>query len=113
MAEGARDRFEPGAGVERFKVADFALAEHQHAARTQVRVKHDHGLLVKLLPLLTIAGAVGLVLKAFTRLGLNYTRCENVKNIGNELCASPPGSGSACACSREHSDRGVGARAPP
>jgi hypothetical protein len=62
-------------------------------ARTQARQRADHKLIIKLLPLLTIAGAVGLVLKAFTRLGLNFLRCENVKGFGNSLCPSPPGSG--------------------
>jgi len=62
-------------------------------ARTQAQV-HQHKLWIgKLLPLLTVAGAVGLVLRAFTQMGLNYLRCQNMKGFGNELCASPPGFG--------------------
>jgi hypothetical protein len=62
-------------------------------ARTQARVKQQGRWIGKLLPLLTIAGAASLVLRALPRLGLNYIKCQNVKDVGNELCASPPGSG--------------------
>src|ERR1043166_1528218 len=48
---------------------------------------------MKLLPLLTVAGAAAFVVRAFGRLGLNYLRCQNMKDFGNELCPSPPGSG--------------------
>jgi hypothetical protein len=65
--------------------------------KTQVRQKHDHKLIVKLISLLTVTGAVSLVLKAFGRLGLNFLRCQNVKDFGNELCPSPPGSGRGLA----------------
>jgi len=62
-------------------------------ARTQARQRADHKWILKLLPLLTIAGAASLVLRALPRLGLNYIKCQNVKDVGNELCASPPGTG--------------------
>jgi hypothetical protein len=62
-------------------------------ARSQAKQRADHRLILKLLPLLTVVGAVGLVLRAFTRLGTRYVLCENMKGLGNELCASPPGSG--------------------
>jgi hypothetical protein len=65
----------------------------QIQAKTQAKQRADHRIILKLLPLLTVVGAVGLVLKAFTRLGTRYVLCENMKQFGNELCASPPGSG--------------------
>jgi len=62
-------------------------------ARTQARVKLQGKLIGKLLPLLTIAGAVGLVTRALTKMGLNYIKCQNMKDVGSDLCASGPGAG--------------------
>jgi hypothetical protein len=69
-----------------------------HRARqAQKLATKDHIGVVKLLPLLTVLGATGLVLKAFGKLGLNFLRCQNVKDFGNEMCASPPGTGRGLA----------------
>jgi hypothetical protein len=65
--------------------------------KLETKVKRDHKLLLKLLPLLTVAGAAAFVVRAFGRLGLNFLRCQNVKDFGNELCPSPPGSGRGLA----------------
>jgi hypothetical protein len=67
--------------------------EELKRGKLEIRQHHDHKLLMKLLPLLTVAGAVALVTKAFTRMGLNMLRCQNTKDALRELCASPPGSG--------------------
>jgi hypothetical protein len=67
--------------------------EELKRGKLETKVKRDHKILMKLLPLLTVAGAAAFVLRAFGRLGLNYLRCQNMKDFGNELCPSPPGSG--------------------
>jgi hypothetical protein len=71
--------------------------EELKRGKLETKVRRDHKILMKLLPLLTVAGAVGLVLRAFGRLGLNFLRCQNVKDFGNEICPSPPGSGRGLA----------------
>jgi hypothetical protein len=67
--------------------------EELKRGKLETKVRRDHKILMKLLPLLTVAGAVALVTKAFTRMGLNMLRCQNTKDALRELCASPPGSG--------------------
>ena len=67
--------------------------EELKRGKLETKVKRDHKILMKLLPLLTVAGAVTLVTRAFTRMGLNFLRCQNLKGFGEELCAAPPGSG--------------------
>jgi hypothetical protein len=62
-------------------------------SRTITRVKTLERGQAKLLTLLTVTGAVALVLRAFARMGLNYLRCQNMKDVGRDICASPPGSG--------------------
>jgi hypothetical protein len=82
--------------VERKVTHDLPLRIHREEikrGRLENRVKHDEGTLRKLLPLLTVTGAVALVLRAFTRMGLNFLRCRNFKDVGRDICASPPGSG--------------------
>jgi hypothetical protein len=82
--------------VERKVTHDLPLRIHREEikrGRLEQRVKHDEGTLRKLLPLLTVTGAVALVLRAFTRMGLNFLRCRNFKDVGRDICASPPGSG--------------------
>jgi hypothetical protein len=61
--------------------------------RTERQVKTHGRQITKLLTLLTVTGAVGIVLRAFTRMGLNFLRCKNFKDVGRDICASPPGSG--------------------
>jgi hypothetical protein len=61
--------------------------------RLETRVKRDEARIHKLMPLLTTVGAVSLVLRAFGRMGLNFLRCKNFKDVGRDICASPPGSG--------------------
>jgi hypothetical protein len=75
---------------------DIPLRIHREElkrGRLEQRVKHDEGTLRKLLPLLTVTGAVSVVLRAFSRMGLNFLRCQNFKDLGRDICASPPGSG--------------------
>jgi hypothetical protein len=67
--------------------------EELKRGKLETKVRRDHKLLLKLLPLLTVAGAAAFVVRAFGRLGLNFLRCQNVKGVGEELCAAPPGSG--------------------
>jgi hypothetical protein len=67
--------------------------EELKRGKLETKVKRDHKILMKLLPLLTVAGAVTLVTRAFARMGLNFLRCQNLKGFGEELCAAPPGSG--------------------
>jgi hypothetical protein len=43
--------------------------------------------------ILVPALATAWLVKTLIRAGLRYTTCQNVKDVGNELCASPPGSG--------------------
>jgi hypothetical protein len=61
--------------------------------RTETRVKTQGRQITRLMTLLTITGAVSLVLRAFSRMGLNFLRCQNFKDVGRDICASPPGSG--------------------
>ena len=61
--------------------------------RTETRVKTQGRQITKLLTLLTVTGAVSVVLRAFSRMGLNFLRCQNFKDLGRDICASPPGSG--------------------
>jgi hypothetical protein len=75
---------------------DLPLRIHREElkrGRLEQRVKHDESTLRKLLPLLTVTGAVSVVLRAFSRMGLNFLRCQNFKDLGRDICASPPGSG--------------------
>jgi hypothetical protein len=65
--------------------------------QTRARQQAQQRSINKLLPLLTIAGATALVLRALPRLGLNYLRCQNMKDFGNELCPSSPGTGGKAA----------------
>jgi hypothetical protein len=67
--------------------------EELKRGKLETKVRRDHKILMKLLPLLTVAGAVALVTKAFSRMGLNMLRCQNTKDALRDLCASPPGSG--------------------
>jgi hypothetical protein len=67
--------------------------EELKRGKLETKVRRDHKILMKLLPLLTVAGAVALVTRAFTRMGLNMLRCQNTKDALRDLCASPPGSG--------------------
>ena len=43
--------------------------------------------------ILVPALATAWLVKTLIRSGLRYVTCTNVKDVGNELCASPPGSG--------------------
>jgi hypothetical protein len=61
--------------------------------RTEQRVRTQGRQITKLLTLLTVTGAVSVVLRAFSRMGLNFLRCQNFKDVGRDICASPPGSG--------------------
>ena len=82
--------------LERTVNHDLPLRIHKgeiQRGKLETRVKHDERTLAKLLPLLTVAGAVSVVLRAFTRMGLNYLKCQNMKDLGRDICASPPGSG--------------------
>src|SRR5262249_3273919 len=54
---------------------------------------HDHGLVRKLSSLLVPALAAAWLVKTLIGAGLRYTTCPNMKDFGNEICASPPGSG--------------------
>jgi hypothetical protein len=75
---------------------DLPLRIHREElkrGRLELRVKHDESTLRQLLPLLTVTGAVSVVLRAFSRMGLNFLRCQNFKDLGRDICASPPGSG--------------------
>jgi hypothetical protein len=58
--------------------------------RTQA---HDHARLKQLTFILVPALASAWLVKTLIRSGLRYTTCQNVKDFGNELCASPPGTG--------------------
>jgi len=67
--------------------------EELKRGRLEIRVRRAESTLAKLAPLLTVTGAVSIVLRAFTRMGLNFLRCQNFKDVGRDICASPPGSG--------------------
>jgi hypothetical protein len=82
--------------VEKTVNHDIPLRIHREElkrGRLETRVKHAESTLAKLAPLLTVTGAVSIVLRAFSRMGLNFLRCQNFKDVGRDICASPPGSG--------------------
>jgi hypothetical protein len=64
--------------------------EELKRGKLETKVKRDHKILMKLLPLLTVAGAAAFVLRAFGRLGLNFLRCPNFKTFGPRVCVSDP-----------------------
>jgi hypothetical protein len=58
--------------------------------KQQLKVGH----IVSLLTFLLVpTKVVPWLVKNLTRAGLGYTTCTNMKDVGNEICASPPGSG--------------------
>jgi hypothetical protein len=69
-----------------------------HRVETDVRTikktqAHDHARLRQLTFILVPGLAAAWLVKTLIRAGLRYTTCQNVKDVGNELCAAPPGSG--------------------
>jgi len=59
-------------------------------------VKHD--LRIKQLTFILVpALASAWLIKTLIRSGLRFVTCQNVKDFGNELCASPPGTGRGLA----------------
>jgi hypothetical protein len=62
--------------------------------KTIKRTQAKHTARLKQLTFILVpALAAAWLVKTLIRSGLRYTTCQNVKDLGNELCASPPGTG--------------------
>jgi hypothetical protein len=80
------------------KPVRITLPGRIHRVETDVktikRVQTRHTNLLKQLSFILVpALASAWLVKTLIRAGLRYTTCQNVKDVGNELCAAPPGSG--------------------
>jgi hypothetical protein len=66
--------------------------------KTIKRVQARHTNRLKQLSFILVpALASAWLIKTLVRSGLKYTTCQNVKDFGNELCTSPPGTGRKAA----------------